>query len=175
MCWCEAGIPSKPLKGTPDSAIHFPRVTSAGLSSLAYRCDLKIALGLRAVIALGSGWGRAAGERGAGSRGVCHAWWALPAAGPGEPSPLRHLHREPLLPVPGHSSGESRPGCSRCRHLAAPACQLLPRGWERCLPSRRLAQPPPGAPGAFPSAPMPAARGCAGRGGVRGPRAAMPA
>lgn len=64
--------------------------------------------------------------------------------GRGEPSALRHLHREPRPPVPGHSSGESRPGCSRCRRLTAPARQLLPPAGERCLPSRRLPQTPPG-------------------------------
>lgn len=81
------------------------------------------------------------------SRGAGHARWALP--GTGEPSPLRHLHREPR-PVPGHSWGESRPGCSPAR----PASRCPRAGSAACLPAAL-----PGHPPGLWSLPRPSGRG----------------
>lgn len=125
------GSPASPIRAAPDSAIPFPRVTSAGLSSLVQRSGPQMPLGLLELSAQRAGQRLLPGPvtPGGSARG-----------GAGAPSPLRHPHREPRPPVPAHSRAESRPGCSRRRHLAAAACQLLPQGWERCPPCRRLAR-----------------------------------
>lgn len=133
MCWRAARIPSKPHKGIPDSTIPFPRVTSAALSGFVHRCDPQIPLGLRAVIALGSGSGRAAG------------------------APEESVTPGALCPRPGRAS---RARCVTSTGSRGRPCQDIPRvSHGPAAPAAATSQPRPASccPGAGSAACLPAA------------------
>lgn len=194
----EHGSPARPAVGPGD---RFPpkgssgstvlgRVTSAGLSSLFHRCGPKIPLGLQAISQLLNGLGRAEDERGAGRHSLRTR--AMPA---GLCPPWR---QERAVPVASHLLGAPA-SCARTflRLSHGPGCRpapatlgspsVAPRVLPACLPA---AAPSVGGLPAFPiafpghhpglqeSSPLTLSLqqgDTAVRGGVRFPRAAMPA